>query len=86
MAEHATPHASHVALLPCPGETSPFLTALPPRNACASAMGCLPCLGGYAHSDGPLSFSNTASSAVGDHSIPQSRRVYFGIFFPQVCG
>ena len=45
-------------------------------------MGCLPCLSA-APKDSALAFSNTASSAVGDHSISPSRRVRFGVFFPE---
>ena len=45
-------------------------------------MGCLPCLSA-APKDSALAFSNTASNAVGDHSISASRRVHFGVFFPE---
>ena len=68
-------------------EASPFLvTALPPRSACADLMGCLPCFGGGAKLDSSLTFSNTPSNAAGDHSIPERRRVHFGIFFPADLG
>ena len=49
-------------------------------------MGCLPCFGGGAKLDSSLTFSNTPSNAAGDHSIPERRRVHFGIFFPAVTG
>ena len=44
-------------------------------------MGCLPCLD--SPKDPSLTFANSERSAAGDSSIPQARRVYFGIFFPE---
>ena len=49
-------------------------------------MGCLPCFGGGAKLDSSLTFSNTPSNAAGDHSVPERRRVHFGIFFPADLG
>ena len=65
------------------GETEAFFKAPPPKSVCSRAcMGCLPCLPGK-KPDSALSFSNSPAAAVCDHSISASRRVHFGIFFPE---
>ena len=47
-------------------------------------LSCCSCLRPVGGSSG-LDFANTPSSAIGDFAIPQSRRIYFGIFFPEDC-
>ena len=61
-----------------PGTTA-LITALP-EPSCLS-MSCFPCLG--SSGDPLLTFANSPSNAIGDSKVPQSQRVYFGIFLPE---
>ena len=45
------------------------------------ALACCNCLAPRLPSN--LTFSNSPGSAIGDHSIPNSRRLYLGIVFPE---